>query len=211
MRWFPFAAGAAAAALLFFGCAEGPRTGGPASAPTDIDPAEERLGKEEAAARGTGAPARMAPADVDSEQASKALLFDPSLLPAAARERLRGVPVPVLLPAADAVGAPDAYGSATASRGERWYSVSLSVDGVGLSVFGTGQAAERPELQAVVPPAGDAPRVSRTHGIVQATFRRFGVAYSIDVECAAPRTDPRCTGDAYVLGLVNAMRRLEVR
>lgn len=46
------------------------------------------------------------------------------------------------------------------------------------------------------------PRISRSRGIVSASFHAFGVAYVVEVECAKPFDDPRCTEDDYVRDVV---------
>jgi hypothetical protein len=206
------------AALLCFACSEGSGGEGPRTAADTVDPDEERHGKEAAAAAGTGAPAPTVAEPVDEGAAADVAPFDPAVLPEAARERLRDVSLPVLLPAPEAVGGKAPYARAVATRGAHWYSVAVPDDGASLSIFGTRKAVVRPGL---APPEeergaqdptgkgqGTSPHISRTHGIVQATFRRFGAAYSVEVTCEAPETDPRCTKDAYVRRLVAAMRRL---
>ncbi|MDZ4064539.1 MAG: hypothetical protein U1E22_07725, partial [Coriobacteriia bacterium] len=45
-------------------------------------------------------------------------------------------------------------------------------------------------------------RVSRSRGVVSATFMAFGVAYVIEVTCDRPFEDVRCTEDDYVRSLL---------
>jgi hypothetical protein len=52
-------------------------------------------------------------------------------------------------------------------------------------------------------------RISRTHQIVTLSFSRFGVGYTIDVECARPMEDTRCTEDGYVKKLYESLAVLE--
>ena len=47
--------------------------------------------------------------------------------------------------------------------------------------------------------------VTRTHGVVSLSFVDFGVAYSVDVECARPEDDARCTNNDYVLTLAESL------
>lgn len=194
-------------------CSEGSGAGAHRT-PTQIDPDDERRAKEAAAARGTGAPARTVAERVDAAGPKGLEPFDAAVLPVPARRRLADVPLPVLLPAPDAIGGSRAYASAVATRGPAWYSVAVPGDDIHLSIFGTREAAVRPDVAASAEPApegsvpNDALRIGRTHGIVQATFRRFGASYSVEVECTDPAGDRRCTEDAFLRRLVAAMQRL---
>lgn len=120
-----------------------------------------------------------------------------TLAPVVWPEGMEGGPgeVPVLWPAGLEMSA------ATWSKGVGWYTASLSLEshhvvvhGSRLRVGGFGVEAER------------GPVVTRMDGIVECDLVRFGVAYTVAVECARPMDDVRCVGDDYVLGLVASLR-----
>lgn len=90
---------------------------------------------------------------------------------------------------------------------EVWTAFHAQAGGVTVHVAGTRLAHVHPE----VPPspgqtalrAGKG-RVTVNEGIRQATFEENGVSYAVDVECAR-QDDARCTTDAYVVELTNAL------
>ena len=114
-------------------------------------------------------------------------------------ETLRAIaaaPVPLLLTADEAVA-----GTAFVTTGEHWASVQMRGDGVWISAFGTRLAHMHPELQ--VPPEArltdDGGEIAAVYeGIPTVSFRRFGIAYRLDVECDAGPGDPRCQGLDYL-------------
>lgn len=118
------------------------------------------------------------------------------------REDLAEIELPVLLPASLQSHLDEAYLFAETDR----YSISLSYDGVNIVIEGSRLAMVHPNIKAG---SMDSLRneegaiISRTHGIVSASFNRFGAAYIIDVECAQPFNDARCTADSYVNGLIS--------
>lgn len=90
--------------------------------------------------------------------------------------------------------------AATWSRGAGWFTASLPRDshfvivhGTRLRFGGTGSEPDRPAA------------IGRMDGIVEADLVRFGVAYTVTVECEHPNTDTRCTRDEYVKSLVDAL------
>ena len=106
------------------------------------------------------------------------------------REAVAQSDVPVLLPASRA--ALDDTRSVIAGPG--WYTAQLSYDGVHVSLFGT-QLAERwpvdvPDEQRV---REGQPQITSSEGIPSIAFTRFGVSYSLDIECDLGPSDERCT------------------
>jgi hypothetical protein len=171
-----------------------------------IEPAEEQREKERASRGGTGAPVSAEPVAVDRAEVARAESLDPASLPTSLRRAIAGVDLPVLLPAPEALGEAEPYERATLIHRSGWYSISLRLEGASLVFTGNRLAHARPEAALEASPDASAPRLGRTHGIVDVSFVRFGVAYGLHVECAAPSADPRCLEDDFALGLVGAMR-----
>ncbi len=130
----------------------------------------------------------------------------PASMPASQQERLAASPMPVLLPETMSQGHLE---KAIVTTGEHWFAVSSTHDGVTLYIHGMRTTTEYPQLE--LDKAGEelAMRpfsLSRTHQIVTLGFERFGLGYSMDVECAKPMTDTRCTQDDYAIALFESMR-----
>lgn len=120
-----------------------------------------------------------------------------------AAQTLATASLPVLLPD-DATLTHDVF----VTTGPTWYTARMQGDGVVVFVKGNRAAfvhgltltpEERAQLSQF--------NVSRTHMILSLSTQSFGVAYSIDVECARPTGDQRCEEDAYILGLADSLRR----
>jgi hypothetical protein len=47
--------------------------------------------------------------------------------------------------------------------------------------------------------------IEQTESGIDASFTRFGIPYSISVECAGGAKDPRCADGAYIRGLIARM------
>lgn len=126
----------------------------------------------------------------------------PTLAPVVWPEGMDGGPgeVPVLWPAGLEVSA------ATWSKGVGWYTASLPLDGHHVVVHGSRLRVDPMGVGGVGLEADRGPVVTRMDGIVEGDLVRFGAAYTVAVECARPLEDARCVGDAYVLGLVAALR-----
>lgn len=116
-----------------------------------------------------------------------------------AQKAVGEAPIPVLLPDDSTL-----LGSAYLTVGETWYTASMQGEGITVVVNGSGRSREIPgvttEKEEKIEGAGDH-ILTRTHGIVTLSFKEFGAAYSIDVECGAPMEDKRCTGDDFVIEL----------
>lgn len=158
------------------------------------DPATERHAKQ--AYREPGSTEERS---VDWAEADAHARADASELSPEAQAAIAAAPLPVLIPREAAL-----LTDAVVTRGPTWYAASLHPEGHHVRINGRRLAVHRPSLSDRVPDEARStePSVSRTHGIVSVAFARFGASYTLDVECAAPDTDARCTEDAYALSLV---------
>lgn len=139
----------------------------------------------------------------DWAAAARAPGLDPGALGDRALAELKGSPVPLLVP-----DRAELLEGARITTGEHWAAASLQGPGHTVYLQGTRVRHVAPKIELDEP--GDALTrkehvVSRTHGVVTLAFERFGVGYHIDVECAAPMEDERCTEGAYVRELYDAL------
>ncbi len=197
---------AVAAALALAGCAQeqapSPSTTRTrpleSSAPAQFDLQRERALKEQAQ------PARRRVHPIDWSEAAKYPQIDVATLAldAEARARLEHAPLPALVPQKPAL-----FRKATITSGPHWYAASLHADGYSVYVSGTNLETVIPELELPKrhPELKNDFRITRTDGIVTLTFNAFGAAYDIDVECARPTTDARCTQDDFAVALANSL------
>lgn len=125
-----------------------------------------------------------------------------TLAPVVWPEGMDGGPgeVPVLWPVGLEMSA------ATWSKGVGWYTASLSLEGHHVVVHGSRLRVDPMGGGGFGVEAERGPVVMRMDGIVECDLVRFGVAYTVAVECARPMDDRRCVGDEYVLGLVASLR-----
>lgn len=119
-------------------------------------------------------------------------------LPTKLQKELKVAPVPALVPQASQL-----LSAGTATRGPSWYAVSMGLDGHTVFVSGNRTEVFVPGVSdtRTAPSDFDA-RVSRSRGVVSATFLAFGAAYVIEVTCDRPFDDVRCTEDDYVRSLL---------
>ena len=81
-----------------------------------------------------------------------------------------------------------------------------------MEIHGSHRAFVRPELVAEQRAAGmldlggttSTPRVSMMHDIYSLSFERFGVSYSVDLQCAS-HTDPRCADAGYLMTVFDSL------
>lgn len=144
--------------------------------------------------------------EIDWSEAAAERRLPTGDVPGGLAEGLQASPVPVLLPKHEGF-----LNNAFPVVGQHWYSVAADIEGAHLTLEGNRVA--RKLDGPVVSEAGkrqvdEGFTLSRTHGIVTLNFRAFGAAYSLDVECQAPKEDPRCTQDGFIIGLVESMGRL---
>ena len=134
-------------------------------------------------------------AQIDWTEVNKHQSVNPGLLPATQSEKIDGLGVPVLLPSN-----PELISRAEIVTGATWYAASMNHDGINVVIHGSKQS-ENLDMN-VSDEARELMRnftVYRTHEIVTLTFNMYGVAYSLDIECAAPTTDDRCNKDETIM------------
>jgi hypothetical protein len=120
-----------------------------------------------------------------------------SVLPSSMRATLAASPVPALVPRGKV-----SLVHAKAMRGASWYSVHMALEGHAVSVSGNHAEVFVPGVSDRVTPRPDFDLlVSRSRGVVTATFKAFGASYAVEVECERPFEDPRCMQDDYVRSL----------
>lgn len=140
---------------------------------------------------------------VDWDEASRFKQLDPARLPTEQRKKLAEVKLPVLAFDDDALLA-----TALLTHHHNWYVIAVkSDDGLHMNVLGNRNAWTVPamEIPEAARAAAEDYTLSRTHGIVTVSWRSFGTSYSVDVECAKPMSDPRCTEDEFALAVVEQL------
>ena len=172
------------------------------------DPIDRRVANEQeravkrAHAAATGAENPVAQ-DVNWDETRGFKALDPALLPVEQREKLAAITVPVL-----AFDDAQLLAGAFLSHHNNWYALaSKTDDGLHLHLRGTRNAYVYPDME--VPQAARAAAknytLTRTHAIVTVSWRSFDVSYSLDVECAKPLEDVRCTQDQFALQVVEEL------
>lgn len=105
----------------------------------------------------------------------------------------------------------DLAASALVTSGSTWVAASVPRGDHTLSVHATNAA--------MAPPTQDPPRhttrlrglpatVTANEGIRVATWEEGGVAYQVEVECARPSEDRRCTEEAFIRQLAEGLVRV---
>lgn len=144
-------------------------------------------------------------ADIDWDAVEQADAVDVDL-GAAQRETLQRAQVPVLLPADQRL-----IDSATFTSRNDWYAAGMEGDGVSVYVSGTRREFVHPSIDARQIDASE-PRVTRNELIMTLSFKRWGAAYTVEVECARPSEDARCQNEDYIrevgrsMGLVGGLQ-----
>jgi hypothetical protein len=122
-------------------------------------------------------------------------------LPPAVKEKVAAAPLPVLLPPRID------YGRAALIVEAEYYALSAPDGGVTIALQGSKLAYRwdaipaQPGRRAL---RGGTGLVTVNEGIRTASFTENGVAYALDVECAA-HDDPRCADDAFLTALVEGL------
>ena len=140
---------------------------------------------------------------VDWEAATAYRQLPPADAPDNLRETFAESPVPVLVP-----DDPQMLRATSPMTGKHWYAASIHLDGVGINIQGSRVARVMPDLEVSEPGqklVDDKFLITRTDGIVSLSFTDFGAAYSIDIECARPTDDPRCTKNDYAIDLAESL------
>lgn len=189
MRWMSVAA---SAAILTLGTAGAEPSEQSPQGPLTAD--QERHIKRNHAA----APVVSLPIDWVSAHAMRQSVAVDALT----QERMQQVRQPVLLPLVD-----DWTDQVLLTVGAGWHAIALAVPGAHLEIHGNARAHLRPDLlseQAAAGLGSGAPRVSQMHGIFTLSFERFGISYSLDLECAR-HTDPRCADAGYLMQIYDSL------
>jgi hypothetical protein len=160
--------------------------------PAVISTAIENAAEKKAKAEWTG---EVAPQVIDWTEAVKHTPIKDGLVPSAQKDIISGVSLPVLLPL-DATLASSVF----MTKGDLWYGADMNGEGVHVYMHGTrGSYPNDFKLSDEQLAQIQNFTIYRTHEIVTLTFKMYGAAYRVDVECAAP--DARCKDDAYVTNL----------
>ncbi len=129
----------------------------------------------------------------------------PSLvLGAHSREQVDRSAVPVLLP--NRTGLLESVRVITSAH---WYSASMREQGLNVVITGNRKAVVWPHLEREHP-NGLAAYQTAAHGIRTVSFKRFGVAYSLHIECDAVENDERCREPAFLWTLHRTLAVAEV-
>ena len=126
---------------------------------------------------------------------------------AANRAKIDTVAIPVLLP-----GDPDLAANLRFFPNGAFYTASSSSNGMSFVITGSGRGFPLGARTVRGLPGGDLKSripadgilIAQTEAGLDASFSRFGVSYSISLECAS-RTDTRCTDEGYVRGVIARM------
>jgi len=143
------------------------------------------------------------PLTVDWQAARAATVTIPESLSPKIAAQLDGIGMPVLVPD-DAT----LHEGAILTHGPTWYALSMHAEGLNVLVQGQNAALERPALAAELakdPVVADGRIVSVSDAITTVSFRRYGVHYTLDVECARAGADPRCASPDHALELVDRL------
>lgn len=138
---------------------------------------------------------------VDWVAAGQEPKLDLSRLPEAERSKLTDVDLPALIPDVDFLS------SAFIVAGPHWYSARMKAADHSIYIQGNRAAFQHDfGLTDEQKKSVENFTVYRTHAIPTLAFNRFGVAYTIDVECMRPLEDRRCTDDDYVLSIAEGLQ-----
>ncbi len=119
------------------------------------------------------------------------------------KQTINEAPVPVLLPDKSTL-----LGNALLTTGPGWYAASMKEDDASVYVSGNAKVVRIPGVEGYEPPTlgEQALSINRSEGIVEISFKAFGIYYDLSVECYDHETDPRCTQDDYALQLVEELK-----
>ncbi len=155
---------------------------------------------EEQAKRAESLPARRL-VQIDWETAAAERNPSPALLPKD-QARLDALRVPALLWSDDAFLA-----SLQLVTGDGWYAASGDSQGLHVAIHAETQEIQRPDLVEELGKEADptALRISESHRIYTVAFTRYGVHYTLDVECAQPGGDARCDNPEHALKIAGQL------
>ncbi len=140
---------------------------------------------------------------VDWDDAINHPRLNTAQLSAPQKETINAAPVPVLLP-----DHPRLLGNAMLTTGPGWYAASMKEDDASVYLSGNAKVVRIPGVEGFEPPTlGDNTlSVNRSEGIVEISFKAFGIYYDLSVECYDHENDLRCTQDDYALQLVEELK-----
>ena len=141
--------------------------------------------------------------EVDWDEALQHPRLDESNFSMPQKEKIDNSPVPVLLPDRQKL-----IGAALITTGPEWYAAAINQDDVSIYVSGVAKVVRVPGSQHDEPPDfGDhAHSLNRNEGIVEISFKAFGIYYTLSVECYDHQNDPRCTQDDYAIQLADELK-----
>ena len=127
------------------------------------------------------------------------------------RERLAQTEVPILVPTYAALGFSSEPVVLLFPRGD-FYTLSITGEAVLVEVFCTRIAHSQPSdpltARRIRGAGPEGYRSEQTEYGREISFTRYGVAYSITIECDQPGADPRCVAPAYGQGLYQSLQLL---
>ena len=139
---------------------------------------------------------------IDWEEAFERQRVQVATLPKSAQAPLAEANLPVLLPSDPALLATVVF-----HGGENWYAATCQGKGYEVLVRGTRIAhsvALDAKTKAAMAPR-DEVRITRTEGIVTASFSRYGAAYNLEIECDEGVADAHCASDDVVQDMVRKL------
>ena len=167
---------------------------------TEEDPMESFDGDEDYQALKALETVELAP---DWEKAAEHPQLDDDMLSAEQLDSIGQATVPVLLPANQKL-----LKNAHISTGSKWYAAAINQEDHTVAISGNANVSIVPDTESAEPSelGDDKTSITRVYGIVEVSFKAFGIHYDITVECWDHQNDPRCTDDTYVLELVESLK-----
>lgn len=127
-----------------------------------------------------------------------------SILGHLSQQGVANIQLPILLPAEEAL-----LKTVKLAGTAYEYSASIELNGASVDVIGTRVAFRLPANTSTLPTASvDSPRAGKTETGRALSFTRFNVAYRLEVNCARPSVDKRCTNENFIQSLFSNLRVL---
>lgn len=147
-----------------------------------------------------GVQTRVSP--IDWSEATRFRALKSQALSEEAKKVLAAADIPALLPDVD-----ELLERGVATQGAHWYAFSAADKAHTVFITGNNKEVLLPELDLLKaqPDIKDDLLITRVDGVVELGFNSFGAAYTLEVECAEPDSDPRCVGDDYIVELANEL------
>lgn len=173
--------------------ATAPALATPSTAPVTAEPAASALATAAAPALPSGVPAPRTPWTSACTEA----------LAPASRAELAQTPVRWLLPPS-----PSMLSHTTLIAGPVYAAASISLEGHTVAIHATNAHMDTPPNTAFAHNdrvRGVGASFTENEAIRIVTWFEQGVSYSVEVECAAPMTDARCTGTEYARSIAESL------